>query len=146
ERRRPDGSLAQLERVVRRERADEITAVPAAAMLDDSTGYIRITSFENTSVAGDVRSAMGNLEREGMRRLVLDLRDNPGGIVEQAPRVAGEFLPQGALLYSQSGRKADLTDSVRVQRSFWSRKKRLPVVVLVNEGSASASELVAGAL
>src|SRR5690606_12252831 len=101
---------------------------------------------ENTSVAGDVRSAMGNLEREGMRRLVLDLRDNPGGIVEQASRVAGEFLPKGALLYSQSGRKADLTDSVRVQRSFWSREKRLPVVVLVNEGSASASELVAGAL
>jgi len=146
ERRRSDGSLVELERSVRRERADEITAVPAAMMLDDSTGYIRITSFENTGVSRDVRSAMSRLERAGMRRLVLDLRDNPGGIVDEASRVAGEFLPKGAVLYTQSGRKEQLTDTARVSRSFWSREKRFPVVTLVNEGSASASELVAGAL
>jgi carboxyl-terminal processing protease len=146
ERRRADGSLVQLERTVRRERVEDISAVPAAIMLDDSTGYVRVTSFENSDAARDVRSAMGRLERAGMRRLVLDLRDNPGGIVDQASRVAGEFLPKGAILYTQSGRKAQLTDTVRVERSFWSREKRLPVVVLVNEGSASASELVAGAL
>ena len=146
ERRRADGSLVQLVRTVQRERTDEITAVPAAFMLDGETGYLRITAFENLKVADDVHDALGRLEGAGMRRLVLDLRDNPGGIVREAARVAGEFLPKGTLLYTQSGRKADVADTGRVERSFWSQEKRYPMVLLVNQGSASASELVAGAL
>ena len=146
ERRRVDGSLARLERTVARERTDELTAVPAAVMLDGETGYVRITAFENLKVADDVHDALGRLERAGMRRLVLDLRDNPGGIVSEAAKVAGEFLPKGTLLYTSSGRKADVADTGRVERSFWSREKRYPIVLLVNEGSASSSELVAGAL
>ncbi|HUF25669.1 MAG TPA: S41 family peptidase [Gemmatimonadaceae bacterium] len=146
ERRRGDGSLARLERIVRRERTDELTAVPAAFMLDSETGYLRITAFENTKVADDVRSALGRLERQGMRRLILDLRDNPGGIVEQSARVAGEFLPRGTLLYTQAGRRIEVADTGRVGRSFWSSEKRYPMVVLMNNGSASAAELVAGAL
>ena len=115
-------------------------------MLDATTGYVRITAFENQKVADDVHDALGRLEKAGMTRLVLDLRDNPGGIVSEAAKVAGEFLPKGTLLYTQAGRKKEVTDTGRVERSFWSREKRYPMVLLVNEGSASASELVAGAL
>ena len=81
-----------------------------------------------------------------MQRLVLDLRDNGGGIIEQAARVAGEFLPAGELIYTLEGRKRDATDTVRVKRSFFHHEERYPVVVLINGGTASAAELVAGAL
>lgn len=146
ERRRIDGSLARLERVVRRERVDETTAVPAAFMLDRQTGYVRITTFSGERVADDLHDALGRLEAQGMTRLLLDLRDNGGGRVDQAAHVAGEFLPKGALVYTAEGRKRDVTDTLRVSRSFWRSEKRYPIVLLVNDGTASASELVAGAL
>ncbi|HUF31369.1 MAG TPA: S41 family peptidase, partial [Gemmatimonadaceae bacterium] len=146
ERRRTDGSLARLERVVRREKVGEITAVPVATMLDRQTGYVRITTFMGEKVADDLHDALGRLEKRGMRRLVLDLRNNGGGSVDEAHRIAGEFLPKGSIVYTSEGRKREVTDTGRVQRSFWSREKRYPMIVLQNEGSASASELVAGAL
>ncbi|HET7565689.1 MAG TPA: S41 family peptidase [Gemmatimonadaceae bacterium] len=146
ERRRLDGSLAHLDRVVKRERVDETSAVPVAVMLDSITGYVRITTFENDKVADDLHDALGRLEKQGMQRLVLDLRDNGGGRVDQAAKIAGEFLPKGDIVYTASGRKADVTDTGRVSRSFWSHEKRYPMVLMVNGGTASASELVAGAL
>ena len=78
--------------------------------------------------------------------LLIDLRDNGGGRVDQAAKIAGEFLPKGAIVYTAEGRKADVTDTSRVSRSFWRSEKRYPIVLLVNDGTASASELVAGAL
>lgn len=146
ERRRVDGSIARLERVVRREKAGETTAVPVATMLDEQTGYVRVTTFAAEKVADDVNDALGKLERRGMKRLVLDLRDNGGGSVAEAHQVAGAFLPKGAIVYTAEGRKQDVADTGRVQRSFWSRERRYPIVLLQNEGSASASELVSGAL
>ena len=146
ERRRLDGSLARLDRVVRRERVEEGTAVPAAFMLDGQTGYVRITTFSNDKVADDLHDALGRLEGQGMKRLLLDLRDNGGGRVDQAARIAGEFLPKGAIVYTSEGRKSEVTDTSRVSRSFWRSEKRYPIVLLVNDGTASASELVAGAL
>ena len=146
ERERADGSLVQLTRVVTRERLDEVTSVPAAFMLDSSTGYARITNFTTDRVADDLHAALDRLEKQGMHRLVLDLRDNGGGSVDLAAHVAGEFLPKGALVYTQSGRKREVTDTSRVKRSFWRSERRYPIVVLVNNGTASASELVAGAL
>jgi carboxyl-terminal processing protease len=146
ERERADGTLVQLERVVRRERGDEETAVPVVMMLDAQTGYIRVTTFSNERAAEDLHAALERLEGQGMQRLVLDLRDNGGGMVAEATRIASEFLPAGATVYVSEGRKAEVRDSVVVRRSFWRREKQYPIVVMVNEGTASASELVAGAL
>ena len=146
ERRRIDGSIVQLVRVVKRERVDDATAVPTAFMLDQRTGYVRITTFVNDKVADDLHDALGRLEKQGMTRLLMDLRDNGGGRVDQAAKIAGEFLPKGAIVYTAEGRKADVTDTSRVSRSFWRSEKRYPIVLMVNAGTASASELVAGAL
>ncbi|MGH7700925.1 MAG: S41 family peptidase [Gemmatimonadales bacterium] len=150
QRRRLDGSLVTLDRTVKRERVEETTAVPAAFLLDRETGYIRVTTFANEKAADDLHDAVGRLEKRGMGRLVLDLRDNGGGSLKQAAKVAGEFLPAGAVVYTAQYRKKakDDKDTVRVGRSFWSfsGEKRQPLVVLINSGTASAAELVAGAL
>lgn len=148
ERLRADGSLATLERPVRRERVAEATAVPAAFLLDAQTGYVRVTTFANERVAEDLQAALERLERAGMRRLVLDLRDNGGGMVAEASRIAGAFLPEGAVVYRARGRKAETNEEAKVRGSFWKGhdQRRYPIVLLQNEGSASASELVAGAL
>lgn len=146
ERRRADGTLVQLARTVKRERVADETAVPAALMLDDSTGYVRITTFMAEKIAEDLRKALEQLEKRGMKRLVFDLRDNGGGSVDEAAKVAGEFLPAGAVVYSSEGRRAESRRTGTVSRSYWKRERQYPTVVLVNGGTASASELVAGAL
>jgi carboxyl-terminal processing protease len=146
ERERTDGTRVELERPVRRERGDDETAVPVAMLLDAETGYIRVTTFSNERVAEDLHAALERLEGQGMKRLVLDLRDNGGGMVAEATRIASEFLPAGATVYVSEGRKAEVHDSVVVRRSFWRDERRYPIVLMVNEGTASASELVAGAL
>jgi carboxyl-terminal processing protease len=148
ERLRVDGSTVEVVRDVKRESFRELSAVPVAVMADpaSATGYVRITTFANDKVAEDLRAAIVRLEKQGMKRLVLDLRDNGGGSVAEASRIAGEFLPEGAVVYTQEGRRKDIADTGKVSRSFWSRERRYPIVLLQNEGSASASELVAGAL
>ncbi|MBX7118718.1 MAG: PDZ domain-containing protein, partial [Gemmatimonadaceae bacterium] len=146
ERRRPDGSVVELDRIVKRERFAEESAVPVATLLDDSTGYIRITTFAADKVAEDLRAAIEKLDRTGMRRLVLDLRDNGGGSVAEAAAVAGEFLPAGTVVYTSEGRRAAAVDTGRVKRSFFRNERRYPIVVMIDAGTASASELVAGAL
>jgi carboxyl-terminal processing protease len=148
ERQRSDGSTTEVVREVKRESFKDITAVPVSVMADAATGtgYVRITSFMNDKVAEDLHAAIVRLEKQGMKRLVLDLRDNGGGSVAEAARIAGEFLPEGAIVYTQEGRRKDVADTGKVSRSFWSRERRYPIVLLQNEGSASASELVSGAL
>ncbi len=145
-RRRADGSTARLERRVRRERASPASAVPVATLLDPTTGYVRVTTFDGEKVADDLHAALETLEGRSMQRLVIDLRANGGGRVDEAKRIAGEFLPRGTIVYTSSGRKAEVTDTGRVQRSFWRSERRYPIVLLVDDGTASASELVAGAL
>lgn len=147
ERERGDGSLVEVEREVRRERVEEGTAVPAAFMLDGQTGYVRVTTFANAKAADDLHAALGNLEHQGMARLVLDLRDNGGGMVDEAARVASEFLPDGAVIYTAAGRKPEIAKTQRVSHSFLRPDGRAyPLVLMVDEGTASASEIVAGAL
>src|SRR5205085_9524459 len=105
-----------------------------------------VTTFMGDKIADDLHSALERLENSGMQRLILDLRGNGGGRVDEAKRIAGEFLPRGAVVYTASGRKTEVTDTGRVQRSFWRSERKYPIAILVDEGTASAAELVAGAL
>jgi carboxyl-terminal processing protease len=148
ERRRDDGSIVRLERRVSRERFEAASAVPVSMLIDSTTGtgYVRITTFAAERVADDLHDALEKLEKRGLKRLVLDLRDNGGGSVKEAADVAGEFLPKGSIVYTSQGRKKEVTDTGRVSRSFWRSERRYPIVVMTNGGTASASELVAGAL
>lgn len=145
-RRRADGSIVRLDRAVIRERVDESSAIATSTLLDSMTGYVRVTTFLGDKVADDLHAALERLEGAGMKRLVLDLRGNGGGRVDEAKRIAGEFLPRGTTVYTAAGRKAEVADTGRVQRSFWRSERRYPIVLLVDNGTASASELVAGAL
>ena len=131
---------------MKRERFSAETAVPAAVMLDDTTGYVRITTFVGEKVADDLRAALQRLESRGMRRLLLDLRQNGGGSVDEAATIAGEFLPTGSVVYTSEGRRTASIDTGRVKRSFFRNERRYPIVVMIDDGTASASELVAGAL
>ncbi|PYO94272.1 MAG: hypothetical protein DMD60_14680 [Gemmatimonadetes bacterium] len=108
QRRRLDGSVVTVDRSAMRERAEETTAVPSAFMLHAQVGYIRLTTFANDKAADDLHAALGRLEGRGMTRLVLDLRDNGGGSVAEAARVAGEFLPAWA---GRSGATRSVTRS-----------------------------------
>ena len=144
-RRTRDGDFIPVARRVTRERVSA-KGVHAGLMLDDSVGYVRVTTFADDEVAAALDRALDDLEDRGMTGLVLDLRDNGGGLVEEAAAVAGAFLPKGALVYTTSGRKEEVVDTGRVRRSFFRSRRTYPVVALVNEGTASAAELVAGAL
>ncbi len=147
ERRRVDGTITTIFRDVKRERPDKgETSVPVAFMLDGKTGYIRINTFLGEDISDDLHRSIGRLQNHGMERLVLDLRANGGGRVDEAAKVAGEFLPSGSLVYTSEGRKSEVTDTGRVKRSFWKSEERFPIVLMVDDGTASASEMVAGAL
>jgi len=110
-------------------------------MLEDNIGYIKISQFqEQTSV--DLSSALTKLDNEKMNSLIVDLRNNPGGLLNSAIDITSQFLPKGKLVVytkTRAGEKSEfLTEG---DKSF-----TLPMIVLVNQGSASASEIVAGAL
>ena len=111
-------------------------------LLTNKTGYVRLSSFGERTDA-DLEKALQKLEAQGMQSLVLDLRDNPGGLLDQAVKVSEKFLTKGQLVVSTEGRTA----SERSQhKASGSAHPKLPMVVLINEGSASASEIVAGCL
>lgn len=113
-------------------------------MIRPNVGYIALTGgFQRTS-DDELRKAMKKLEEQGMRQLVLDLRGNPGGLLEQAIDVAGEFIPRGQVVVSVKGR-TEYTEQV-VYKSTGSDPSDVPLVVLINRNTASASEIVAGAI
>ena len=117
-------------------------SIPDAYMLRPGIGYIALSEGFNYTTADEFDYAMAELKRAGMRSLVLDLRGNGGGIVDQAVKVAEKFLPAGTLILTQRGRTR--IDN-RVWRSANTAAETMPLVVLVNEETASASEIVAGA-
>jgi carboxyl-terminal processing protease len=111
---------------------------------DNKIGYVRLVQFgEKTSE--DLESAIRTLRKEGMQGFVLDLRWNPGGLLEQAVDVCEKFLPRGQLVVTTEGRNA-AQNSSRYANGHGDELKGMPMVVLVNLGSASASEIVAGCL
>ncbi|MEO5896153.1 MAG: S41 family peptidase [Vicinamibacterales bacterium] len=120
-----------------------IVTVRGAFMIDKETGYVKLAEFSETS-DHELGAALEQLSAKGMKRLVFDLRDNPGGLLDQAIRVSNRFLPQGDLIVYQRGRIPNSDQDYRAtERSDYTH---LPIVTLVNRNSASASEIVSGAL
>ncbi len=112
--------------------------------LEKGYGYVRISSFQS-GTARDLRGALAKLEEENhpLQGLIIDLRNNPGGLLDQAVEVSDEFLNQGLIVYT-GGRLESQKMSFEAHKN--KRPHRYPIIVLVNGGSASASEIVAGAL
>ncbi|MCX7920048.1 MAG: S41 family peptidase [bacterium] len=113
-------------------------------LITDSIGYIRITEFREKTPE-DLKRILTQLEKEGMSAIILDLRYNPGGLLKSAVAVSDLFLPANKIIVSTRGR-APGQDSVYKSTDEQPKFLKYPIAVLVNEGSASASEIVAGAL
>jgi len=118
-------------------------SLPDAYILRPGIGYLDLSNGFNYTTADELSVALKELHAQGMNSLILDLRDNPGGILDQSVKVAEKFLPIGSTIVAQRGRYG--IDN-RVWNSANKTAENLPLVVLVNENSASASEIVAGAL
>ncbi len=120
-----------------------IRSVPAGTMFDRSVGYISLNPVSETS-AGELRQEITAMKRKGMKSLILDLRFNPGGLLDQGVEVSDLFLDAKQEIVSTRGRARGSTKQFFDDaRQAW---PELPIVVLVNEGSASAAEIIAGAL
>ena len=120
-----------------------ILTVPAAFMLDSTTGYIQMRDFgENTD--REVKAALKDLTAKGMKRLLFDIRNNPGGPLDQAIKVANEFLPRGKMIVYTQGRISNSNQEYRGSEE--GEFTNVPMIVLVNRNSASASEIVSGSL
>lgn len=120
-----------------------LRAVPFAEMLDDDIGYVPLLTFRENSAA-EVEAAVDSLLEAGMTGLVLDVRGNPGGLLDQGIAVSDLFLPAGAGVVETRGRDVNQNETYSARDR--DRYEGLPIVVLVDGGSASASEIIAGAL
>lgn len=124
-------------------RAITLPSVVLSKVLSDSIGYVRLDSYtENT--ARDVRRAIVELKQQGAKRLVLDLRGNPGGLMDQAVDVVNLFIPRGKEVLSTRGKVAERNATYKTQSE--PLDVEIPLVVLVDFGTASAAEITAGAL
>jgi C-terminal peptidase (prc) len=133
------------------ERAEvKVQSVKAAHLIDkDLTGavkigYVRVVQF-NEPTAEDLSKTLDELQKQGMQALVLDLRNNPGGLLNSAVDVCGQFLPPNTTVVSTQGRAASQEREYATSAAAKERP-RFPLAVLVNEGSASGAEIVSGAL
>lgn len=120
-----------------------ISNVPFYGKLDDQTGYIKLSDF-TTNAASDVRNALVDLKSQGITRLVLDVRDNPGGILKEAVDIVNLFIPKGKEVVRTIGKLESVNSVYKTTKP--PVDKDIPMVVLINERSASAAEIVAGAL
>jgi carboxyl-terminal processing protease len=111
----------------------------AGKMLDNNIGYIRISMF-NENTGNDFVRKMQELEKQGMKAIVLDLRDNPGGLLDESVKVASQLVPKGPIVsvVTRDGRRETHSSNLEAPK--------YPLAVLVNGGSASASEIVSGAV
>jgi carboxyl-terminal processing protease len=120
-----------------------LPSIPQAYMVRPGVGYVAMTGGFNTTTADEFDDALQNLHSRGMNMLVLDLRDNRGGLLIQAVRVANTFLQRGQMIVTQKGR---IPGSEQQYKALNDAPDTVPLVVLVNSGTASAAEIVAGAL
>lgn len=122
----------------------DVRILPADLTGEAKVGYARITQF-NAPTADELARKLDEMEKAGMQALVLDLRFNPGGLINSAVDVAGMFLPQGTVVCTTEGRVTSQSRKY-IANAALRRRSNYPIAVLVNFGSASGSELVAGAL
>jgi carboxyl-terminal processing protease len=120
-----------------------ISNVPYHGMIDSETGYIKLSDF-TTNAATDVRNALLDLKSQGATKLVLDVRDNPGGILKEAIEIVNLFIPKDKEVVRTIGKLQSVNTVYKTEKS--PVDKEIPLVVLINERSASAAEIVAGAL
>ncbi len=135
------GSSKVLEYTITR---DEIKtkSISATYMIDDNTGYIKVKNFGETTYPELILS-LAELSQQNFKNLIIDLRDNTGGYLESAVQMANEFLPSNSLIVYTEGRKSPRKDYKSDGRGSY---QNIPLVVLINENSASASEIFAGAM
>lgn len=138
-----EGEDAPLEFVLLREEIP-VRNVSYAGMVEEGIGYIRLERFSRTA-GEDVRQALRDLlDRGAVQGIVLDLRNNPGGLLDMAVDVASKFLPESSLVVSTRGRRVD--SERRYRTNGKPLAPEVPLAVLVDRGTASASEIVAGAI
>ncbi|MEM6327401.1 MAG: S41 family peptidase [Bacteroidota bacterium] len=131
-----------LEFTITRDRIPLETVI-STYMLDDATGYIKLQRFARTSHR-EVRTAIRDLRSQGMQRLILDLRGNVGGLLDQAYSIADEFLPSGDMIvYTDSRHPRNRNEYIATSGGSYEQQ---PLIVLIDESSASASEIVAGSV
>lgn len=118
-------------------------SVDAYLMYDNETGYINLTRFSETTT-DEMKVALKDLISKGMKRLVLDLRNDPGGYLAQASNVADMFLDNNKLIVYTKGRVKDFDEEFHASKTY--PYEKIPLIVLVNRGTASASEIVSGAI
>jgi len=131
-----------LDVVVIRERI-HISDIEYAGMIRDSIGYIKISGF-TAKMSKELRDNVLNLKAKGAKRLVLDLRGNGGGLMEEATDMVSLFVPKGTLVVSSKGRVSTMNQEIFTTE--YPIDTLIPLMVMVNSGSASSSEIVAGAL
>jgi len=123
--------------------AIEVAAVPFYNMLDETTGYIVLAKF-NAKATDQTAAALEDLKKQGAQKMVLDLRNNPGGLLSQAINITGLFVPKGALVVTTKSKVKKFNREYRTTSQ--PADASIPLVVLVNGNSASASEIVSGSL
>ena len=121
----------------------KLSDVPYAGLLDDKTGYIALNSFTQTA-AEEVKKAFKDLKSDGMEVLVFDLRGNGGGLLQQAVEIVNFFVDKGQMVVSTKGKMSNWDREYNASKD--PLDKDIPVIVLIDESSASASEIVAGSL
>lgn len=138
---RPSSKTVSVYKVVR----DKINlfSVDTALMIDKETGYINITRFAETTTQETI-DGLNKLSKEGMKQLVLDLRNNPGGYLNQAFMISDLFLSNDKMIVYTKSRNKRFNEEYRAEKSY--AYEKLPLILLVNGGSASASEIVSGAV
>ncbi|MDX2041507.1 MAG: S41 family peptidase [Acidobacteriota bacterium] len=124
--------------------AVDLPSISSHYILKPGTGYIALSRGFHSTTSDELTNAINNLKEQGMNQLVLDLRGNPGGFLDQAIRVSDKFLQRGQVVVSVRNREGKASDKDWTAES--GSPENFPVVVLIDDGSASASEIVAGAI
>ncbi len=120
-----------------------IYSVDSHFMVNNETGYLSISRFSETTTE-EVKDALNDLSKKGMKKLILDLRNNPGGYLNQAFQIADMFISGDKLIVSTKGRRSDFNEEYFASKEY--NYEKMPLAILVNSGSASASEIIAGAV